>query len=305
MAIDDRYRRQVQLLVQLLPIVSREKDFALKGGTAINMFDSDMPRLSVDIDLTYLGLETRTQALAHCREILGRLAEEIERRLPGTRVERRFQQSEEIRLNVRVGNTLVKIESSPVARGAVGPVEVREIRPRVQDEFGYAAIQCISTAEIYGGKICAALDRQHPRDLFDIGQLMDRNGLTREVFDGFLVALMSSRRPMAEILDPNRKDLTDEFVEEFHGMVAIPVRRESLEQARECLIQKIAGFMTMDDRSFLLSFKRDEPDWERFAYPKARALPAIRWKRLNLDKMTPDRRKAAIDRLNDVLAKMT
>lgn len=48
------YRRQVQLLVRVLPLVDTEKCFALKGGTAINLFYRALPRLSVDIDLLYI-----------------------------------------------------------------------------------------------------------------------------------------------------------------------------------------------------------------------------------------------------------
>ncbi len=52
MAFTDIYRKQVELLVRTIPNVAEEKCFALKGGTAINLFIRNMPRLSVDIDLT-------------------------------------------------------------------------------------------------------------------------------------------------------------------------------------------------------------------------------------------------------------
>lgn len=54
MPFDPRFRQQVQLLVSVLPLVAEERRFALKGETAINLFVRDLPRLSVDIDLTYL-----------------------------------------------------------------------------------------------------------------------------------------------------------------------------------------------------------------------------------------------------------
>ena len=59
MAIADGYRKQVALLIRTMPFVATEKEFALKGGTAINLFVRDMPRLSVDIDLTYLPVADR------------------------------------------------------------------------------------------------------------------------------------------------------------------------------------------------------------------------------------------------------
>jgi len=61
--IDSKYKAQVDLLLQAIPIVAKEKHFALKGGTAINLFIRDMPRLSVDIDLTYLLVDDRKTAL--------------------------------------------------------------------------------------------------------------------------------------------------------------------------------------------------------------------------------------------------
>lgn len=64
MALRDRYTKQVRLLVRLLPMVAREPDFALKGGTAINLFIRDLPRLSVDIDLVFLPTHGRPEALA-------------------------------------------------------------------------------------------------------------------------------------------------------------------------------------------------------------------------------------------------
>ena len=68
--IKEEYKRQVDLLLQVLPYVAKEKNFALKGGTAINLFIRDMPRLSVDIDLTYLPLEARSIALANIQQAL-------------------------------------------------------------------------------------------------------------------------------------------------------------------------------------------------------------------------------------------
>ena len=74
------YYKQVQLLLQLIPYVSKEECFALKGGTAINMFIRDMPRLSVDIDLMYLPIEDRESSLYHISEALETMAQTIEKR---------------------------------------------------------------------------------------------------------------------------------------------------------------------------------------------------------------------------------
>ena len=73
----DRYIDQVRLLIDVLPHIAKENVFALKGGTAINLFYRDMPRLSVDIDLTYLPVEDRNASLRHIDEALDRIMEGI------------------------------------------------------------------------------------------------------------------------------------------------------------------------------------------------------------------------------------
>lgn len=60
---DSPYFKQVQLLLRVMPYIAMEKRFALKGGTAINLFVRNMPRLSIDIDLVWLPLEPRKQTL--------------------------------------------------------------------------------------------------------------------------------------------------------------------------------------------------------------------------------------------------
>lgn len=82
MAFLDRYRSQVALLIRILPFVAEEPDFALKGGTAINLFVRDMPRLSVDIDLTYLPVQDRKASLAAIDAAMKRIAALIERGIP-------------------------------------------------------------------------------------------------------------------------------------------------------------------------------------------------------------------------------
>ena len=76
MPADERYRRQVALLVRVLPLIAQEKCFALKGGTAINLFIRNLPRLSVDIDLAYLPVSDREDMVAG---MVGEMPEEHRR----------------------------------------------------------------------------------------------------------------------------------------------------------------------------------------------------------------------------------
>jgi predicted nucleotidyltransferase component of viral defense system len=79
---NSNYYRQVQLLKSALPYVARETCFALKGGTAINLFHLPMPRLSVDIDLTYLPLEERGLSLMNARAALQRIVDDMTQSSP-------------------------------------------------------------------------------------------------------------------------------------------------------------------------------------------------------------------------------
>src|ERR1039457_4548409 len=87
MAFNETYRRQVARLIKILPHVAAEDCFALKGGTAINLFVRDMPRLSVDIDLTYLPVEERQATLANVDAALRRIAERVRAAIPNSRID--------------------------------------------------------------------------------------------------------------------------------------------------------------------------------------------------------------------------
>ena len=303
MDLSSRYGAQVRLLVQVLPHVATEPCFALKGGTAINLFVRDMPRLSVDIDLAYVTSEPRQQALADARAALSRISEKITGSLPGATAERQSNRDDELRVLVHRGGVQIKIEVSPVLRGTVHPPTEQDVRPEVEDAFGFAAVPVVSLPDLYGGKICAALDRQHPRDLFDVMLLLREDGLTREVFEGFLVYLISHKRPIAELLAPNRKDLQQIFELEFAGMTREEVTLGALDEAFEALLAALWRQMTEHDARFLLSLKDAAPDWTLLGLQGIDELPAVRWKLHNLERMGAEKRAAARSKLEAVLEK--
>lgn len=231
------YYRQVRLLTRTLPLVAAEKSFALKGGTAINLFLRDLPRLSVDIDLVYLPMDDRDTALKNIAEALSRIAETIVAAMPGAETIRSFEhQADALRLFVSQGDDRIKIELSPVLRGSVFPEELREVSPAVEEQFGYVEMQLLSIPDLFAGKICAALDRQHPRDLFDVKLLFENEGLTEDLVRTFLVYLISHNRTMAELLQPTRKDIAGIYQGEFVRMSQIEVSLEELLAVRERLI---------------------------------------------------------------------
>jgi len=303
MAFSEIYERQVRLLLQLLPLVAMEDCFALKGGTAINLFVRDMPRLSVDIDLTYLPISGRAESLAAIDAALRRIAQRIEDRLRGVSFTFSTMMPEKTatKVLVRQGNTQVKIEVTPVLRGCVFEPELRTVSRAVEAAFGFAEMNVVSFADLYAGKIVAALDRQHPRDLFDVRDLLANEGIGDELRTAFVVYLLSHNRPMAEILAPSRKSLTAEFDRGFVGMTTHPVSLEELSQTRESLIALIAVQLPDSHRHFLLSFERGEADWALLNVPAARELPAVRWRLQNLASLAKDERARLVRQLESIL----
>lgn len=282
----ENYERQVQLLVRTLPFVARQDVFALKGGTAINLFYRDMPRLSVDIDLVYLPMEDRATSLAGIDGALDAVQADLLRSLRGVNVQRiAGGGNNDTRIKVRQGSAEIKIETSPVSRGTVHPPQLRAVAEPVTDKFGFAEMQVVAFEDLFGGKLHAALDRQHPRDLYDVKLLYENEGITDELFRTFLVYVASSNRPPHELLRPSLKALDEAFVAEFDGMTTHEVKLAELVAVRERLVGDIAARLDGTVQNFLLSLHDGEPNFSVIGLPHAVDLPAVQWKLLNLRKL--------------------
>jgi len=146
------------------------------------------------------------------------------------------------------------------------------------------------------------LDRQHPRDLFDIKLLLEHEGISRETFNAFLVYLISHNRPISELLAPHEKDIADVFVHHFDGMTREPITLDELLEARRQLVAEIQRQFTADDKTFLLSVKRGNPDWSLIDLPHVSELPAVQWKLKNLENIPERKHLVALERLEQVLA---
>jgi predicted nucleotidyltransferase component of viral defense system len=263
--------------VRVLAFVADETCFVLKGGTAINLFIRDMPRLSVNIDLTYLPVQSRPDSLKEIDAALTRVAEISE---SGSQAEditpaAPNKEGAVTKLIARGDGAQIKIEVTPVLRGCVFEPEERTVRPAVEESFGFGEMQVVSFADLYGGKIVAALDRQHPRDLFDVRDLLTNEGISPALRQAFIIYLLSHGRPMHEVIGPTRKDIHQDFERNFEGMTDQPVTPEELLEAREALIREIIGKMPDDHRRFLISFERGEPDWPLLGLEHVPDLPAI------------------------------
>jgi len=298
------FSNQVRLLVSVLPFVTKETCFALKGGTAINLFIRDMPRLSVDIDLAYVPIQDRETSLNEIDAAMQRIKQNIIS-VFGAKVSESYLPSTDkcIRLTVKHLGTQIKIEVTPVLRGSINPAVIKRISPRTEAEYGSVDMQLLSFEDLYGGKICAALDRQHPRDLFDVHYLLQNEGISEALKNTFIVYLLSHPRPIAELLSPRLKDIEALYEKEFVGMTMENVNLGSLEQTRLELIRTLHEKLSEDDKDFILSVKSGEPKWELFAYPDAKDLPAVRWKLHNLSGMNKSKQKSAFKKLEDILRK--
>lgn len=282
--MDKFYVDTVRLLLQVAPAVFANNIFAMKGGTAINLFLRDMPRLSVDIDVVYVPRHTlRDAALQEiAREldnVAGRLGE------VGLAV-RRLKANEQGETKLLVANegAQVKVEVNTVFRGTVRPVVRRALCQLASDSFGVEfALPVLEPAELYAGKLVAALDRQHPRDLFDAMLMMEEDGLTDETLACFVIYLAGHSRPIHEVLFGNDKDISLEYRDNFVGMTVADVSLEQLLAVRQRLRTEIPQRLTENQKAFLVSISKAMPDWSLLTCPHADELPALRWKLDNLE----------------------
>ena len=300
----ETYLAQVRLLMRLLPVVSTESAFALKGGTAINLFYRDMPRLSVDVDLAYLPIEDRAPSLKAINEVFDRLTARINA-MPGASARRiAGGGGGDTRVLANADGVTVKLETSPVMRGAIGKPRLMRTTDAIEDAFGFVATNVLAFDDLYAGKLHAALDRQHPRDLFDVKLLYENEGLTDDLFRVFLVYAACSSRPMHELLAPNEREIAEDFAREFAGMTAEPVDLDDLVSIRKRLIVDMQSRLNGPAADFLNGLQAGEPDFTVIGLPQAADLPAIKWKILNLKRLiaeNPDKHRAQTEALNAMI----
>lgn len=298
------YASQVKLLLQCLPSVASEDSFAIKGGTAINLFIRDLPRLSIDIDLVYLAIADRNQSLKGIEVGLLSIKEKLEKRHPELTIKTQYNKATQsiVKLYVINDKAQIVIEPNLILRGLVYPSQKMNLTSAVENQFKVfvSDVPIASVNDVYAGKICAALDRQHPRDLFDVKLLLE-DGITTEIKKAFLVYLASNNRPMHELLNPHRLDQRQAFEDEFIGMTNIDVSYETLEETREALIIAINKALNSDDKEFLLSVKHGKPNWDRLGLPHVEQLPGIKWKLLNISRLDKVKHRTAIEELEKVL----
>lgn len=277
----DKYRKQVELLIRIMPSVYKIKEFAVHGGTAINLFHKNLPRYSVDIDITYIPIQDRDTSLRTINTRLLEIKADLERTIPGIKV---IPKPNVWKLMCTLGEATVKIEVNGTKRGIIGGTEVMPLCERAREEFNMGCkARTVSFSQLYGGKITAALSRQHPRDLFDCKDMT--LSLFNDVKDGFMLCLLGSDKPVIESLQPHEIDQTEALGKRFVGMSALKFDYEDYKQARKDLIQMIHDGLNDDDKTFLLSFELGEPDWELCSAGDLSQFPSVQWKLLNIHKL--------------------
>lgn len=274
------YKEQVVLLLTVLPEVAKEECFAMHGGTAINLFIRDMPRISVDIDLTYLPLEDRATSIENITSSLQRIKSRIEKLNLEIVVEHKKDSG---KLLVSRKGLIIKLEVNLVMRGVIASTQLLPLCKRAQNEFDtYAEMTIVPSGQLFGGKYCAALDRQHPRDMFDVKYQLGREEFTPETKAGFLYCLLSSDRPTHELLNPQLQDQRMAMENQFAGMTEELFPYEEYESIRIQVATTIHKNLTQIEIEFLLDFMRMTPNWKIYNFQN---FPSIRWKMMNLQKL--------------------
>ncbi len=275
------YAQKVELLLRLMSIVMEEGVFAVHGGTAINLFLKDLPRYSVDIDLTYIPLADRAESLADINLHLQSICEKAKKAFKGMHIVPNYSTC---KLLCEYRGKQVKVEVNQTKRGLVGGEAVTTpLSDKAQDEFGlYCEANIVPLTQLYGGKIAAALSRQHPRDLFDV-KYMDFP-LT-ECREGLIFCLLGSDRPIHESFAPGLIDQREAMANQFEGMTDIPFTYEEFEATRSKLIADVNHLMTEEDKRFLVSFEKGEPQWDGYEFEYFKDYPSVKWKLINLAKL--------------------
>lgn len=280
------YIEQVRLIISILPILAEQSVFAIKGGTAINLFYQEFPRYSVDIDLTYLPVQDRETSLQQISENLNSLGNEIKQRRPEYSV-RRLSGGGKLATRILVSymDTDVKIEVSPVMRNTLFPPSLMNVRDTVKHEYGSASMLVLSAEEVFAGKFCATLERSLPRDLFDVKIFFDNQHVSDLLLRVTIIYLLCGRRPIHEMLLPNKKYIDNLYNAEFKQIMITKVSLDDLYLARAQLFKALHE--KLDDRvmTFLEGFHECNPNYSLIGLPQAENLPAIKWRLLNLNKL--------------------
>ena len=294
------YRQQVELLLKIIPPLAEIESFAIHGGTAINFYVLDLPRYSVDIDVTYTPIKPREESFAEIHQNLSILKEKVKSMIPNVIVAEKPN-----KIYCTQKGVMVKVEVSGTKRGLIEPSLIRPLCNAAQTEFETAnKAKIVSLSQLYGGKITAALDRQHPRDLFDVKLMFDLITDFEQIRKGFFYCLLGGDRPIIESLLPNRNDQRETMIKQFSGMTEIPFSYNDYEETREKLINFINSNLTQQDKAFLIAFESGNDMLQFAEHQEYFQFPSVQWKLQNINKLkdlNPMKHREGIKKLENYL----
>ncbi len=295
------YRQQVELLLKIIPTLSGIEDFAIHGGTAINLYILDLPRYSIDIDVTYTPIKPREESFVEIHKNLSILKDKVKAIIPNVVVTEKPN-----KIYCTQKGIMVKVEVSGTKRGLIEHALIKPLCNMAQQEFETTnKAKIVSLSQLYGGKITAALDRQHPRDLFDVKLMFDFITDFAQVKKGFLYCLLGGDRPIIESLSPNRIDQQETMIKQFSGMTDIPFLYNNYEETREKLIDFINSNLSQQDKDFLIAFETGNNLLQFAEYQEYLQFPSVQWKLHNINKLkeiNPNKLKNNIKKLEKTLS---
>ncbi|MDP3332350.1 MAG: nucleotidyl transferase AbiEii/AbiGii toxin family protein [Methylotenera sp.] len=280
------YLDTVRLLIDIAPTIFKSPRFAMKGGTAINLFLQDMPRLSVDIDIVFTDHTlSRNDALTAIVSDLNEANQSLQKQGFSVRMPQK-PTGEDVKLFVQNTVAEVKIEVNHVFRGTLLPTQLVMLSAKAMEVFTSGlSVPTLHGAEIYGSKLVAAMDRQHPRDIFDVLKMNEKFGLDSKFVDCFVAYLAGHNRPIHEVLFSKDAPLETLYKNHFVGMTTEEVSLETLIKTRSDLKINLPKALTQNHKDFLLSLVSGEPAWELMPFEHLKELPALKWKLENLAKL--------------------
>jgi predicted nucleotidyltransferase component of viral defense system len=295
------FQQQAKLLLNVAGHIDWNSCFAMKGGTAINFFYEDMPRLSVDIDLVYLPIKPRNEALLEIHTEI----KKMQRKLKDVGFQAKLLNAQEnspaIKIEVANEGAVIIIEPNTTLRGNLLPTEKRELCKSAQSVFETApTVICLSYPELFAGKLNAMLDRQHPRDIFDMQIFLKNNKSLKSIMDTFVVYLAQGNRPFSEILKPNLLDIAELYNNTFAGMTEQEIKLDELLETRKKVIEEVPVALKDNHKGFLLSLMNNAPDWSLLSFDNLKNLAGIQWKLQNIAKMSGSKKKEEIDKLESI-----
>ena len=280
------YIDTVRLLIDIAPTIFTSPHFAMKGGTALNLFVQGTPRLSVDIDVTFTDHTLpREAALSAIEADLKAAAVTLGARGLSVVIPRK-PSGEDVKLFIQNEGVEVKVEVNHVFRGTLLPVKTVPLAPAAQEMFTSGlSVPMLDHAEPYGSKLVAAMDRQHPRDIFDVLKMYEKFGLDAGFVDCFVAYLAGHNRPVHEVLFSADAPFDVIYESHFRGMTTDEVSLDTLLKTRAKLKAKLPRALTQQHKDFLLSPVKAEPVWDLMPFPSLKDLPALKWKLINLEKL--------------------